>query len=117
MYMKKIIFVLSVLLLFYSIFNILNWFNDSNSIAKESEKIINTIVTNNNIEIAEVPETVQTTNSSVDYSLLEQLNSDVVRVILLCKQQTIRITLIILLLKRKINLVGFFWIIEIILII
>ena len=68
MYMKKIIFVLSVLLLFYSIFNILNWFNDSNSIAKESE------------EIAEVPETVQTTNSSVDYSLLEQLNSDVVRV-------------------------------------
>lgn len=55
MYMKKIIFVLSVLLLFYSIFNILNWFNDSNSIAKESEKIINTIVTNNNIEIAEVP--------------------------------------------------------------
>lgn len=80
MYMKKIIFVLSVLLLFYSIFNILNWFNDSNSISKESEKIINTIVTNNNIEIAEVPETVQTTNSSVDYSLLEQLNSDVVRV-------------------------------------
>ena len=80
MYMKKIIFVLSVLLLFYSIFNTLNWFNDSNSIAKESEKIINTIVTNNNIEIAEVPETVQTTNSSVDYSLLEQLNSDVVRV-------------------------------------
>lgn len=80
MYMKKIIFVLSVLLLFYSIFNILNWFNDSNSIAKESEKIINTIVTNNNIEIAEVSETVQTTNSSVDYSLLEQLNSDVVRV-------------------------------------
>ena len=80
MYMKKIIFVLSVLLLFYSIFNILNWFNDSNSISKESEKIINTIVTNNNIEIAEVPETVQTTNSSVDYSPLEQLNSDVVRV-------------------------------------
>ena len=78
--MKKIIFVLSVLLLFYSILNILNWFNDSNSIAKESEKIINTIVTNNNIEIAEVPETVQTTNSSVDYSPLEQLNSDVVRV-------------------------------------
>ena len=80
MYMKKIIFVLSVLLLFYSIFNILNWFNDSNSISKESEKIINTIVTNNNIEIAEVPETVQTTNSSVDYSPLEQLISDVVRV-------------------------------------
>lgn len=80
MYMKKIIFVLSVLLLFYSIFNILNWFNDSNSIAKESEKIINTIVTNNNIEIAEVPETGQENQSSVNFSPLEQLNSDVVRV-------------------------------------
>lgn len=80
MYMKKIIFVLSVLLLFYSIFNILNWFNDSNSIAKESEKIINTIVTNNNIEIAEVPDAGQENQSSVDFSPLEQLNSDVVRV-------------------------------------
>ena len=80
MYMKKIIFVLSVLLLFYSIFNILNWFNDSNSIAKESEKIIDTIVTNNNIEIAEVPETGQENQSSVNFSPLEQLNSDVVRV-------------------------------------
>ena len=80
MYMKKIIFVLSVLLLFYSIFNILNWFNDSNSISKESEKIINTIVTNNNIEIAEVPDAGQENQSSVDFSPLEQLNSDVVRV-------------------------------------
>ena len=80
MYMKKIIFVLSVLLLFYSIFNILNWFNDSNSIAKENEELINTIVTNNNIEIAEVPETGQENQSSVNFSPLEQLNSDVVRV-------------------------------------
>lgn len=80
MYMKKIIFVLSVLLLFYSIFNILNWFNDSNSIAKESKELINTIVTNNNIEIAEVPETGQENQSSVNFSPLEQLNSDVVRV-------------------------------------
>lgn len=78
--MKKIIFVLSVLLLFYSIFNILNWFNDSNSIAKENEELINTIVTNNNIEIAEVPETGQENQSSVNFSPLEQLNSDVVRV-------------------------------------
>lgn len=80
MYMKKIIFVLSVLLLFYSIFNILNWFNDSNSIAKENEELINTIVTNNNIEIAEVPDAGQENQSSVDFSPLEQLNSDVVRV-------------------------------------
>ena len=79
MYMKKIIFVLSVLLLFYSIFNILNWFNDSNSIAKENEELINTIVTNNNIEIAEVPDVGQGNQSSVDFSPLEQLNSDVVR--------------------------------------
>jgi len=78
--MKKIIFVLSVLLLFYSIFNILNWFNDSNSIAKENEELINTIVTNNNIEIAEVPDAGQENQSSVDFSPLEQLNSDVVRV-------------------------------------
>lgn len=80
MYMKKIIFVLSVLLLFYSIFNILNWFNDSNSIAKENEELINTIVTNNNIEIAEVPDAGQENQSSVNFSPLEQLNSDVVRV-------------------------------------
>ena len=80
MYMKKIIFLLSVLIIFYSIFNILNWFNDSNSIAKESEELINTIVTNNNIEIAEVPETGQENQSSVNFSPLEQLNSDVVRV-------------------------------------
>jgi len=80
MCMKKIIFVLSVLLLLYSIFNILNWFNDSNSIAKENEEILNTIVTNNNIEIAELPDAGQENQSSVDFSPLEQLNSDVVRV-------------------------------------
>lgn len=79
MCMKKIIFVLSVLLLLYSIFNILNWFNDSNSIAKENEEILNTVVTNNNIEIAELPDAGQENPSSVDFSPLEQLNSDVVR--------------------------------------
>lgn len=78
--MKKIIIVLSILLLLYSIFNILNWFNDSNSIAKENEEILNTVVTNNNIEIADVPDAGQEKQSSVDFSPLEQLNGDVVRV-------------------------------------
>lgn len=80
MYMKKIIIVLSILLLLYSIFNILNWFNDTNSIAKENEEILNTVVTNNNIEIADIPDAGQENQSSVDFSPLEQLNSDVVRV-------------------------------------
>ena len=80
MYMKKIIFVLSILLLSYSIFNILNWFNDSNSLAKENKEILNNIATNNSVGIAEVPDSMQTTNSSMDFSQLEQLNSDVVRV-------------------------------------
>lgn len=80
MSMKKIFLVLSILLLLYSIFNIFNWFNDSNSIAKESEEILNTVVTDNNIEIAEVPNAGQANPSSVDFRPLEQLNSDVVRV-------------------------------------
>lgn len=80
MCMKKIFLVLSIFRLLYSIFNIFNWFNDSNNIAKESEEILNTVVTNNNIEIAEVPDAGQANPSSVDFSLLEQLNSDVVRV-------------------------------------
>lgn len=77
--MKKIFLVLSVFLIIYSIFNIFNWFNDSNSIAKESEEILNTLVSNNNIEPVEVSDNTQTVQSAVDFTPLEQLNSDVVR--------------------------------------
>ena len=77
--MKKFFLLISILLLIYSIFNIFNWLNDSNSIAKESEEILNTVVANNTIEPVEVTNNTQTSQSSVDFSPLEQLNSDVVR--------------------------------------
>ena len=79
MHMKKIFVFLSILLLIYSIFNIFNWFNDSNSIAKESEEILNTVVVNDNIKITEMPNDTSTSQSSIDFTSLEQINSDVVR--------------------------------------
>ncbi len=76
--MKNFFLFLSILLLIYSIFNIFNWFNDSNSIAKENEEILNTI-TNGNTQITESNENTPTSNSSVNFTELEQINSDVVR--------------------------------------
>ncbi len=75
--MKKIFLFLSIVLLIYSLANILSWFNDSNSIAKESENLIDAVATNtaNTVESNDI----DTSNSSVDFTSLEQINSDVVR--------------------------------------
>lgn len=75
--MKKIFLFLSIVLLIYSLANILSWFNDSNSIAKESENLIDAVATNtaNTMESNDI----DTSNSSVDFISLEQINSDVVR--------------------------------------
>lgn len=75
--MKKIFLFLSIVLLIYSLANILSWFNDSNSIAKESENLIDAVATNtaNTMESNDI----DTSNSSVDFTSLEQINSDVVR--------------------------------------
>lgn len=77
MCMKKIFLFLSIVLLIYSLANILSWFNDSNSIAKESENLIDAVATNtaNTMESNDI----DTSNSSVDFTSLEQINSDVVR--------------------------------------
>lgn len=75
--MKKFFLFLSIVLLIYSLANILSWFNDSNSIAKESENLIDAVATNtaNTVESNDI----DTSNSSVDFTSLEQINSDVVR--------------------------------------
>lgn len=75
--MKKIFLFLSIVLLIYSLANILSWFNDSNIIAKESENLIDAVATNtaNTMESNDI----DTSNSSVDFISLEQINSDVVR--------------------------------------
>ena len=77
MCMKKFFLFLSIVLLIYSLANILSWFNDSNSIAKESENLIDAVATNtaNTVESNDI----DTSNSSVDFTSLEQINSDVVR--------------------------------------
>ena len=77
MCMKKIFLFLSIVLLLYSIFKIFNWFNDSNSIAKESENLIE-VVTNDTTNTTE-NNVINTSTSSVDFTALEQINSDVVR--------------------------------------
>ena len=76
----KIILFFCILLFSYSIFNILNWYKDSNSIAKESENLLNTANVINS-EIASTEEnTTNTLNSSnsINFDGLEEINKDVV---------------------------------------
>lgn len=77
MFMKKFFLCISIFLFIYAIFNIFNWINDSNSIAKENKEILNTVISNNTIE-SKVDDSY-TNQSSIDFTPLKQLNNDVVR--------------------------------------
>ena len=74
----KIIFLLFIyiILFLFSFYYVLNWFKDSNSIAKESENILNLIDSSLNENLTDNTTNENTINSN--FSELEQVNTDVV---------------------------------------
>ena len=74
----KIILLLFIyiILFLFSFYYVLNWFKDSNSIAKESENILNLIDSSLNENLTDNTTNENTINSN--FSELEQVNTDVV---------------------------------------
>ena len=76
-YKSKILLFFCLLLFGYSIINIFNWFKDSNSIAKESENLLNTASTdiNTNENSLNKENSANTTNAQSENETDTQMNA------------------------------------------